>query len=294
MGIEEFANQVLMALQPKLQPEGITAKTVITTKNNQTDLHGILLERENSTISYTAYLESYFKEYQKGLPLSSIVNRILNLYHQFKVPPFNDFSKFEKYKGEVIFTLINSKFNKDLLDDIPHIPFLDLAIVFRLLLSVVGGDSTTILITKKHVEIWGISLSDLYSLARANTPKIFPHYLLSPQESWELAMGSGVEMPEDSPASFIQTLTTKSGINGAGCMLYENLLEDIGNGIGENYYVLPCSINELLLIPESQALEKEEFYDLIRSANSDVVLPEDILSDHPYYYDRSTQQLSCA
>lgn len=79
---------------------------------------------------------------------------------------------------------------------------------------------------------------------------------------------------------------------GAACILYENVLFHIGNFLKENYYILPSSIHEVIIIPESQCPDEDTLNSMILEINETQVEIEDVLSDHVYYYNRDEHVLN--
>ena len=78
---------------------------------------------------------------------------------------------------------------------------------------------------------------------------------------------------------------------GAACILYDEVLFHIGNFLKENYYILPSSIHEVIIIPESQTPDKDTLNEMILEVNETQVELEDVLSDHVYYYNREYKTL---
>ena len=74
-------------------------------------------------------------------------------------------------------------------------------------------------------------------------------------------------------------------------MLYTRVLEDIGNQLNEDYYILPSSIHEIIILPVSCTMGLEEINDMIVEINETQVSEEDVLSEHAYYYSREHNQL---
>ena len=72
-------------------------------------------------------------------------------------------------------------------------------------------------------------------------------------------------------------------------MTCKNLMDEIADFFKEDFYILPSSVNEVLLFPESKAHPKEKLDKMIQEINRDYLEPEDYLSDHAYYYSRSGQ-----
>ena len=60
---------------------------------------------------------------------------------------------------------------------------------------------------------------------------------------------------------------------------------------GTNYYVLPSSIHELLILPDNGSMQLSELEAMVREVNATQVAPEDRLSDKVQYYDRETKLL---
>ena len=54
--------------------------------------------------------------------------------------------------------------------------------------------------------------------------------------------------------------------------------------IGENFYILPSSIHEVIIIAESQSPSKDDLQDMVRDINETQVDAEELLSDTIYYY----------
>ena len=61
--------------------------------------------------------------------------------------------------------------------------------------------------------------------------------------------------------------------------------------LGESFYILPSSIHELLLLPESLATTREELDQLIQEVNEACVSQEEYLSDHAYYYSAEKEEV---
>ena len=79
---------------------------------------------------------------------------------------------------------------------------------------------------------------------------------------------------------------------GAACILYDELLTQLGNFLKENYYILPSSIHEVIIIPESQAPNKDTLNEMVQEVNETQVEPEDVLSDHVYFYNCEKKELT--
>ena len=77
-------------------------------------------------------------------------------------------------------------------------------------------------------------------------------------------------------------------MEGAGLILQEDIMQKIGELMGGNYYILPSSIHEVLVIPENAGLTTRELSDMVHEINQTEVAAVDRLSDKVQFYDRET------
>ncbi len=89
----------------------------------------------------------------------------------------------------------------------------------------------------------------------------------------------------------IYILTNIKGFLGAAGLLLENLLTDFAETIGNSFFILPSSIHEVLLVPESGEMDIGTLSEMVCAVNKSHVIPQEVLSDHAYYYDRKTGQI---
>ena len=82
-------------------------------------------------------------------------------------------------------------------------------------------------------------------------------------------------------------LTNRQKMNGAACMFYPGVLEDFGKKLGRDFYLLPSSVHEVILLPDTDKGLNEALKQLIWEVNRTKVAPEEVLSDALYRYDRA-------
>ena len=120
-----------------------------------------------------------------------------------------------------MFKLINYEQNKNLLQKIPHIKILDLAIIFNCLVDADETGNATILIYNQHLSLWNITKDDLYHLAMKNTPALLT-YELRDMSDVLIELMAGVpcnSMKEEFEYMVpMYVLSNKSKLNGSGCI----------------------------------------------------------------------------
>ena len=102
---------------------------------------------------------------------------------------------------------------------------------------------------------------------------------------FEVLNGSGVSIDEWEPdGSPMTVLTTKGAVNGAGILFCDSVLQKIHEKLGD-YFVLPSSIHELIIVPVSEGIDRDELTEMVKTINATEVAPADRLSDKVYLYD---------
>lgn len=272
-------------------------------KNNGVILSGLTMMEDDSNISPTIYLNHYYEDYEDGrTTLTNVVNDVMDHYNRNKVNRSVDmrqFLNYESVKKGIVYKLVNTAKNKELLEDVPHMEFLDLSVVFQYLIQNEHFGTASILIHNAHMKLWDISVEELYQVADANTQKLQGYELrsmidairdlLEMDTTGEVADIEYMEEHADNVPMYV--LSNKNKVGGASCILYEGLLADFATAIGGNFYVIPSSIHEVLLLPADNKDEQEEIKAMIKEINDTQVRTEEILSDSLYFFDKEEGQL---
>ena len=310
---KQFQIEIKEKLQDKLG-EAYQVEINQILKNNSIELVAIIIKDEKNSISPNIYIEDYYDYYLDGIKTEDIAEFIIDS-HFFYMKNcaegiyIEDF-KWENIKDGIFYRIINRDKNKKLLQDVPHLLYLDLAITFHYLVSEVPSGLSAVRITKSHMKEWGIKLKELRDAAIKNTPKLFPvslrnmneiilemlnndwanqetnYDIYDPASKWpddllvELILSTG---KEDNP---MYVLTNSNGINGASCMLYREILHEFANELDSNLYLLPSSIHEVIIVKDDGYISKEDLVDMVVGVNELEVDAEDYLSNQVYYYNR--------
>lgn len=79
-------------------------------------------------------------------------------------------------------------------------------------------------------------------------------------------------------------LTNMTSCNGAGAMFCAELLEKIQTKLDCDYFLLPSSIHEVIIVPDEGGYDREELNVMVQTINASEVDPKDRLADHAFYY----------
>lgn len=292
MNYEQFQKELQQKIAGKLDP---TVKVTISQQagNNGTLHSGLAItDAKNHTRSFIA-LDGLYQAFLDGEELSGIVDEIIHLPDQFLPPAglvpelLNDF---DQVKNRIVFKLVNLEKNASQLANKVYVPFLDLAVMFHIILKV-GSGIGNIPVQNAYLKLWNVDVKTLWDCAVSNGPTIFPA-ILEPIETF-LMKTEIQEIPEEpqDKVSPVLILSNQERYWGAVSLLYEGVLQKIGDLLQMNYFVVPSSVHETLIYPECIDQTKEELDATIRFVNNSEMDPQDILSDHAYYYDREQGRL---
>lgn len=270
-------------------------------KNNGVVLRGITLMQDDSNISPTIYLNPYYDAYENGdTTLGTVIDEVIDTYERNKINRSIDmkfFLNYETVRSRIIFKLINTEKNRELLRDVPYIPFHDLSIVFQCLVSEERFGNASILIHNVHLQLWKVNARELYECALENMPLLQGYELADMNtvlEEMKALGGIDDEEIEDMQQEVpMYVLSNKSRINGASCILYKDILKDFAMVVDKDLYVLPSSIHEVILLPSDGTQESEQLKEMVREINQSQVEKEEVLSDSVYYYRRSDDSFFC-
>ena len=159
MNYEKFVKEVKRGVEDIVEKELGEGVVVVRNvlKNNNVRRKAISIVRKEEVATPTIYLRNYFVDFKHGRDMTNICTEIFNMY-LYSMDSFNadidlrDIADFEKVKTMIHYKLINYEMNKELLKKVPHLKFLDLAIVFYIMVSEDGEGQATALIHKEHLE----------------------------------------------------------------------------------------------------------------------------------------------
>lgn len=301
--IREYQESVASILRNEYFPtdEGYTIKTGTVRKNNGVQMHSINILTGNQPISPTFYVEDYFESHTA----EATAQELYELYQKQlanqidmgnnKVQQLCDW---DYVKDIICFKLINRQKNEKDMADYPYkVITNDLMLVFYLQVE----KDATALINNSMAKLWGIendTANTLLEYAEANTEKLHPVSFRSINEVLrEMLPIEFMDIPDAEAQLPLYVLTNRDKVNGAGALLYRNgtQLQDCMEEMKKIYpdtkgvFILPSSVHEVLIIPDSKAINVDEntLINMVREVNATEVEACDFLSDNILYYSQN-------
>ncbi|MCR5654093.1 MAG: DUF5688 family protein [Lachnospiraceae bacterium] len=287
--LEEALNEII--------PEHAKVHFHETGKNNGVIYQAVTIMEEGSMISPDIHLEEAFREYSEGREIEEIAEEILSLWKEHNHDTgfdVDDFSDYEKAKMRLRFRIINYEENAERLARMPHIPFLDLAVVFFYHLESMGENvQGSVQVENNHLELWGIDKAELMDTAIKNTLETMDASCVGICKVLSDLMGQNIceeafgEVAE--PNMFV--LSNRENYFGAAVLYNTKLLQKVSEKMNGDFIVLPSSVHEVIVMPSGDWTDYEELNSIISQINEEQVAREEVLSDHLYYYDAGMGEL---
>jgi len=289
----DYCEKTRQALQDYMGDEAeVFIKDVV--KNNGLILKGIVVHKKECKVSPTVYLEQFYKQYTEGTTFAENMREIIRLFEECRDTRIDVeyYKHYEMVKDKIVYKLINYEMNETLLQDVPHIRWNDLAIVFCHLIDSESIDNASILIRNDHALMWGVSVTELREAAEANTPEVCGDELVDLRKLLPqlVAMTECEYMDYSSLEMFILSNTKRTF--GATSILYSDKIRLMAEEYGCGIYVIPSSIHEVILLPERPEYNSVYIRQMIRDVNDTQLDLEERLSNNLYYYDNESGKIS--
>lgn len=299
---KEVVAEKFMDYMPE-QYQGMRLRVEPVNKVNKV-LDGITLVGSGAgrNVSPTLYINHMYEHYLETENLQEVFQSAARRMDMaFKEMPEVGDVNLEGAKDNIVFQVINTLQNEDMLRDMPHREFQDLSIIYRWVVKVDENGIQSSAIRNNLAEQLGMNEEQLFKCAVENTRRIFPPTVKSmndviremfisdgmPAEVADMMIG---EMPED---KMMWVISNDRGINGAGSMLYEDNLHKLAMKLETDLYILPSSVHECIAVSTNVG-DPYELAEMVSEINMGQVALEDRLSNQVYHYDKDARRLTLA
>ena len=307
MNINDFSEKIRNQAQQELG-NSFFVETGEVRKLNGVVFHNLTIHAENVNVAPSICLDPFYEMYIEGKSINKIVKDILKIYWDNSIGESIDVSyiyDYENVKDNIFFSLCNYEKNKELLEDIPYIPFLDLAIIFSIQIKNNLIEEGSVKISNYLMGKWRISIEDIMKQSLVNSSRLFGPKCFTMYEYF-MSDIPGSEKLTDEQKMLLELFkesmwiaTNESFYRGASVIMYPKFLENFAEMVESNYFILPSSIDEVILIPqknENHSYEETVSYlkSMVREVNFTSVNETDVLSDNVYYFSRSLGKVTVA
>lgn len=303
---EEMKEELIKKLEQMIMErvdgvESVKVEITDINKINETRT-SVIIRENNSTVGPSIYLDSIIGEYDYGIDVDEISERIFKVYsictpekNHIEIMCVNKDDIFKGCENRITMQLINTEQNEMYLKDKPHRESNDLSVIYRIVIEKNEMGQSSAVVTDSIAKAMKMTEADLFAagcnyMRTVDTPVIQPLY-----ELVRGMMGDAVEDISEYDGSFVNDmwiLTNQSKLNGAAAILLDENLQKLTEKMDDDIYILPSSIHEVVALKAGSVYDEEYLSDMVAMINSTQVKLSERLSNQVYYYDRNAHSLT--
>ncbi len=299
-GINEFAEKVRECIEEKLAEEGTNYTVTIQekTKNNDIKLHGIAIRPEGLSAVPLIYLENYYGDTDEERSVEDVSDAIISLSRElrertpaFRMPDLD----YDNIRDMLRVKLVNNTSSPQVLRNMVH---RDVGCGFSLTAYIdlprSSGLEGMIQVSRELAKAADYDRQKIMDTALYNSASMDPAYLKRISEMVLMDDGEDLLNSEKRGEDSILVLGHESTEFGAVALYYPGIKEKISEIVGGDYFILPSSVHELLVVPDNGAYSSSQLMDMVMSVNSTELLPQDRLADRVLLYRSDLKMLTVA
>lgn len=289
---EQFYKEFYSSLEKNMEPSGGRLIEMDIPKNNGM-MKGITIKFDNISLAPTINPNTYYQDWIDGKSMDEIVSgvrteiiRTVPGLAQFNIRSMNRDSAVNHLYAAVV----SYDNNKEWLQSIPHERIADLAVFAKWKFDNANRDSILSLkVTEPLLAHLQLTKEEALKIAKTNTARSAKFESMDTVMR-NIMMADGMDKEQadmmlSEQSIPLSVLMNESGIEGAALIACPEVLKAVQKEIGEDFYILPSSIHEVLIIPKSEMDDVEVLKTMVESVNQSDVPPEDRLSDNVYEFD---------
>lgn len=297
MDINSYTEEIAKAINE--QNENLIVEVSDVQKNNGMMLKGITIRTKDCNIAPVIYTNAF---YENNFEMDKAVSKIMEIYNTHK-DGMNDFdanmvNNFDAIKDKIVARVVNKDRNELIINSCPYAQFGDLIVTFVIFVAQGLDGTASIKITNEMMNSWKVNLGQLIEAAYTNTKKLLPLEVITMSEILKQMMertnGLSPEMEAEleAPDHLMYVVSNTSRQFGAYFITDREALMEIASEIKENqFFILPSSVHEIIVIPESQVQDANGLITLVKDVNATQVAPDEVLADNVYSFDANTEEL---
>ncbi|MDO4191938.1 MAG: DUF5688 family protein [Erysipelotrichaceae bacterium] len=291
MNFEEFQNWMKNNIISFLPEEYKDARAEIHPVIKLNDQYlGLFVRRDTEEAVPAFNMFDMYRALEKGEAgladiAQYVAKTIIDKTHDIPGFQLNALRNYEAVKDHLFIRVSNIKDKKDIMERAPYTLKEDLIITYHIQIDTNDNSIASTIITNNMMETYGVSFSQLHKDAMENCVKIFPP-VVRPLSSMieSLSQGFPNEERKDYNGEML-VITNEANVNGAAALFYPGIMNHISELIGGDYYILPSSIHECILLPMTIQPNYLELENMVKEVNMMMVPEEEQLGNRIYYYD---------
>lgn len=297
---EEFFDELKKEIKNEFSPETrdeFSLEIAEVIKLNDRNMHGVRIRLNDEKIAPTFYIEDITEKYDcrtiKDIANCIVTNYVMNIgivehMSECRSMSFN----YEDIRDKLTVQLVDEDKNRQRLKKLMYkslgngyamIPYIEL--------QECDLGIPRVAVTKEIAERKNYDENIIFQEAIDNMMKKYEPCMFTLKDVIE-----GCEDDTCNPFSegfvideseYLYALTNRKKNEGAAALFYPGIMERLSEIFDGDYFALPSSIHEFLILPESKKVDIQFMKDMVRDANEKVVEEDEILSEKVLKYDSS-------
>ena len=172
MDFETFKEELANSVKERLDSRGSEVYSVTLNKVDKANetYDAVTVKPESSNIGVNISATKAFEEYKNGKDFDSIAAQVADAASR-AIEGRPDFdldaiSDYEQMMQKLSMEVVSAERNAEFLENVPHKNMEDMAIVYRIVLDATDEGRSSILVTNKMLENYGITAEQLHADAR--------------------------------------------------------------------------------------------------------------------------------
>lgn len=304
MNFETFMESIKKHIKEYLPESYQDAQVTIQEQRKLNNRYmGFTVIRQGDDRIPTINLTDLYRQYNENpqFRITDVLEQISQIIQ--REPERFDVSRLTQYdeaKKHLFMRVSNIEENLQVLGSVPYVERADLAITFHIAVEENEAGRASAIVTNQMMETYGVTRNQLYKDALANSPVIAPARINNLGEllgrmtlDGMREMGASEEeireakerMDEANQDNPLIVVTNETGIDGAAAVFYTGVMDQLGEEIKGDFFILPSSVHEIIVAPDDGRLSYPELKEMVTEINETQVAPADRLTDEVYHYD---------
>lgn len=287
MEFEEFVRAVEKVVK-RMAGDAASISVEQTLRNNNVkDVRIGFSFKHNKIVPNVILNDEYINYCQDKVTVHEVAERIINTYKEVLISPpgtedlfLSIRTNYQFAKNRIFCKLVNREMNKEMLSTMPYVEWNDLAVIFYCVINNNGGEMAAFDVKNDIMEAWRKSPEELYEDALRNNR--------NNADCVYTSLAKALNKPA-SDDNYMYFVNDNAHPFGAATMLYSYVYENLANKLETNLIVLPCSIHEVIVVPDVFD-GYDAFKAMVKDINGTEVDQKDFLSDNVYRYNRATDE----
>lgn len=293
MDYDTFRQEIRGLVEEGLRGKGDYSFSWYTAHKNNVTKKGLMISEKGQPVSITVYFDQSYQEYLGGRPLSDISRGIIELQVEKGYPDIStlQLKDYEKMKEKLRVRLVGKEQNEAYLEEGPYKPHPMGAEILYVELARNGEGTMGLHVTHQNLKEWEVPVQEIFETALENSQRKESARFQS--LAAVTASILGIESPEEETFNKgeIYILSNQSRDHGAAVLLYPGVLEDVHRKMEGDFYILPSSVHEVLILSKEMGVAPAELKKTVMEVNREHVIPEERLGNDVYEFQGETGTL---